>query len=126
MRLTALAFVLAVLAQTASAQRWVHELVDPEAVGRGVRMRRDAHGVLFLCYTASSGCTRLAWDDSEWQFEDVPQTVSSSDCLPWLAFTEHGDPAVTYSSSEEAWLSVKRSRYILWDYSVQEHKVYNL
>jgi hypothetical protein len=107
MRLTALAFVLAALAQTAQAQRWVHELVDPEAADLGVRMRRDAHGVLFLCYTANSGCTRLAWQDSTWQFEDVPQTVSSSDCLLWLAFTEHGEPAVTYSSSEEAWLSIK-------------------
>ncbi|MBN2537389.1 hypothetical protein JXB37_03830 [candidate division WOR-3 bacterium] len=103
-----IALAVWVLAALGFGQHWEHELVDAGGVDPGVRMAWGPDSLLYLCYTGDSGRTRLARKDSCWHFEDVPQSVTSTGCLPSFAFGPDGEVAVTYLNGQEAWLSVRR------------------
>jgi len=103
----ALPLLLILLASSAVGQHWEHELVDAGGRGPWVSMKRGPDGLLYLCYTGTNGRTTLAWEDSVWRFEDVPQEVPTRGCFPAFAFGPQGEVAVTYSSSQACWLSVR-------------------
>ena len=63
---------------------------------------------MFLCYEKNvTGQVRLAWQDSSWHYEDVPQPSPATDGEPRFAFASNGTIGVTYTSQPKSWLSRK-------------------
>ena len=65
--------VCGLLSAFSFAQHWDIEQVGSAGWGAGVQMRWHPDGRLFLCYSDTSGVTRLAPKDSTWSYEDLPQ-----------------------------------------------------